>query len=292
MKYLIVDANNLGFRTLGTNVNNRSGHNSGTIYWFLSSIADAIKALKIDRCIVVWDYGKSSWRANQLETYKESRKKQHSEESSVIFEQLMFLQKEVLPLLPVVQLSKYNVEADDIIFACVDTLTPENECYIFSSDSDFWQLLDQASIWTGKHLFTGADFQKKFHFPSSKYVEYKAMVGDYSDCIKGVKGVGDKTARYILTEYGSTYDFITSNDDKAKKLFTLDAVSIFYRNKILIGLENFPDTKMLSRMVSKDLKDLKLMLQNKELLSVFRRKMMIPMVSSWPILRNVYQRLS
>ena len=291
MKYLIVDANNLGFRTLGTNTNSGTNINSGTIYWFLSSITDAVKALQIDRCIIAWDYGKSSWRSNQLETYKESRREEHSEESNVIFDQLMMLQKEVLPLLPVAQISKYNVEADDIVYACVDYLTPEHECYIFSSDSDFWQLLDRATIWTGKKKYTAEDFVKKFKFPPSKYVEYKSMVGDYSDCIKGVRGVGEKTAQYILTNYGSTYDFLKSDDEKAKKLFTQEAVSIFYRNKVLIGLENFPDTKALSKLVAKELASAPFDLQHKELMHFFIENQMVSMMSGWPMMRVTFERI-
>lgn len=103
---------------------------------------------------------------------------------------------------------------------------PEYQAVIVSTDTDFFQLVSENiavyhyhgknSIW-----YSIGEVEKKYGLPPSRYLDYKALVGDKSDTISGVKGIGPKTALKVL---------------KNERLLTPEEQAIFERNKDLIRL--------------------------------------------------------
>lgn len=104
-------------------------------------------------------------------------------------------------------------EADDIIGTLVERFktTPNLQIIILSGDHDVFQLVENDTVvadiiksgMNNLMRYNEAAVQEKFGLPPSKLPDYKALVGDASDNIKGAKGVGPKTARELLQEFGS-----------------------------------------------------------------------------------------
>lgn len=251
MTTLIVDANNLGFRQIGSNMV-AGGRQVGIVYSFITALWHAIERYGADCVAIVWDKGKSEWRKALLPEYK-VREGVSSEVAQDAFRQLRVLEKDLLPHLPVYQLGVDGTEADDIIYAAVKVSKPFGRVVIYSNDSDFYQLLDKAVIWTGKEEVTKDSFFKEYGFDCTKYTLFKAMVGDHSDKIKGVTGVGEKTATLILRDYPCLKEFADSDHPKAKLLRSTEATEIIKRNMNLIDLSLFPDAASLESYVVEEL---------------------------------------
>lgn len=282
-----MDSNNVCLRTVGLDLTNAQGTQIGTVHSFLSSLVSAIDRFKIDQCIIVWDRGKSEWRSKMVENYKSNRPTPSPIHEDV-FRQISVLQEEVLPNLPVLQLGLWGYEADDVIYAITKAVDPKDEIFLYSNDSDFRQLLNRVTIWTGSDLYTTKTFKDYYGFPASKYIEYKSLVGDSSDNIKGVRGVGDKTARIILKEYGSVEAFAASDHKKAH--LVVEDMEIFKRNLEVIGLENFPDFPKVKAYVEEELKNFTPVMDEKKLHQLFMRKMQ-PIFGKWVMYRLTLRRL-
>ena len=138
-----------------------------------------------------------------------------------------------------------DCETDDVISAYALRYGREAEVVISSFDSDFFQLItEQISVlrYRGKAttLCTPAWVREKFGVPPERYADWKALVGDRSDNIKGADQVGPKTAAALLKEFGSLEN-ILSHGGEIKKPFVRDAVlrdkKRLERNYTLIKLD-------------------------------------------------------
>jgi 5'-3' exonuclease len=163
-------------------------------------------------------------------------------------------------------------EADDLIFSTavyelggegeLSNLTeglvfesPDKDVLIFSSDRDLYQLLVWPQIKflrpqkTGEvNLYDQEAFLKEFSVNPKQWVDYKALVGDSSDNLKGLEGVGPKTAAIILKEIGSLYSFYNQIDFEAEdflRSFHKDEEDIL---KVKKFLENPKNEKLIQKM--------------------------------------------
>jgi len=204
MKILIVDATNNFIRNYAVVPTlSGTGEPNGGVIGFLRSLGLFARTFESDKIILIWDGpGGSSKRKAILKDYKEGRKpirinrnydfERIDPERNKIKQRLRLA--EYLKDLPVIQLSIPDVEADDVVGYLVKYYN-EDEKIIVSNDKDFYQLISnkvQMYSPTKKEFITPDYLLENFGIPPVNFALARAIVGDESDNIKGVKGVGFK----------------------------------------------------------------------------------------------------
>ena len=241
---MIVDAMNMLIRSFSLlKAMNPSGHHIGGLVGFLRSLGYVTRIFDPTRVVIVWDgKGGSGNRQNIDPNYKAQRATSRithwglydsrEEEQEALIGQL-FRTKDYIECLPMQQISMEKLEADDIIaYMAKEASNNNKKVTIISSDKDFLQLIDKnIEVYAPikKKVFTLENVQEEIKVLPQNYNIIKALLGDNSDNLPGVKGLGIKT---ILSEWKSfTYDPLASlNDiwdhcetqmegDKPKKIF-------------------------------------------------------------------------
>lgn len=217
-KTLIIDGMNTFIRAFAMdNKFNRYGHHVGGISSFLMSIGSAIKNECPSRVIIVFD-GEGGYinRRYLYPDYKKNRenltgcinkkvfddKKDEDRAKMNEIERLV----EYLEFLPVTLASIDKMEADDVMAYMAQYLYknhPENQVCIMSSDRDFFQLVnDRVYVYSPtkkKHYFVN-EVTTEFNCSPENYLIYKCFLGDTSDNIKGVHGVGEKKIQTLFPD--------------------------------------------------------------------------------------------
>ena len=215
-RVLIIDGLNTFIRAYAASpVTNQDGIHVGGISGTLMSIGSAIKSINPTRVIVIFDGKDGSAKRRQIYSeYKANRKVKirlnRAEPEDAEDNQMLQLLRlvEYLGVLPVTTLVADGTEADDIIaYIAYDYLRVNGgHTYIMSSDKDFYQLVSEdIHVWspTKKKLYYIEDIKEEFEIHPQNFALYRALIGDKSDNINGVDGVGDKTIKKrfpILTE--------------------------------------------------------------------------------------------
>ncbi|HEY0964857.1 MAG TPA: DNA polymerase I [Candidatus Saccharimonadales bacterium] len=195
------------------------GTPTGGVYGFASIAIEVIKKLDPDYVAVAWDKSKTATRKRKeiFPEYKAGRKRPPED----FFAQIPLLH-ELLSSFdwPVLELDDY--EADDIIGTIsVEAAKKDIETCVVSGDYDMMQLLSKhTSVYINKKgsdmmRFTEAEFEEKYGVKLPQFIDYKALVGDSSDNIPGVRGIGPKAAQTLLGEY-QTLDGIYEHIDELK----------------------------------------------------------------------------
>jgi len=216
-KVLIIDGLNSFIRVFSAvPLVNDNGEHIGGYIGFLRSIAAVIRQFKPTRTIIVFDgKGGSARRKKMHSSYKEGRsmstkfnRREDVGDQTVEQEiESMRLQmgklSEYLQCLPITLISIDNIEADDTIaYLTTDVFRQKNsEVIIMSDDKDFIQLVDKnVSVWrpVGKKYYTPKEVLDRFGVPSHNFIHYKIFMGDGSDNIKGINGIGIKTLQAKL----------------------------------------------------------------------------------------------
>jgi DNA polymerase-1 len=188
---------------------NDDGDHIGGVTGFLRSIAANIRQHKPTRCVVVFDgKGGSRRRKDLYPEYKANRANKtafnrYQEFASLEDEQDSMKRQfgrliQYLNCLPITTLSIDNVEADDIMAYIANEIytKDENRATIVSTDRDFLQLVNnRISVWSPikKKMYTPSVMQEEFGFSPKNYLLYRSFIGDKSDNIPGLKGVGPKS---------------------------------------------------------------------------------------------------
>lgn len=213
-KVLIIDGMNAYVRAFsGSPALNDNGEHVGGVYGFMNTLKSIINLIHPTRVIIVFDgKGGSQKRKQMYSNYKEGRaiKKKLNRvlESDVNEEQrsfkLQFMRLlEYLDCLPVTILSYDHVEADDVI-AYMATQCLKEEVIIYSNDKDYFQLInDRVSVYfpIKSKLYTKSSLIEEYKILPENFVWQKVIVGDKSDNIKGIKGVG-------IGKFNSTFSFL------------------------------------------------------------------------------------
>jgi 5'-3' exonuclease len=276
-KVLIVDGLNSFIRVFSAvPLVNDDGEHIGGYVGFLRSIAAVIRQFKPTRCIVVFDgKGGSARRKKMHSGYKEGRvmstrfnRRDDVGEQTVETElESMKLQmgklSEYLQCLPITLIAIDNIEADDTIaYLTTEVFRPKNsEVIIMSDDKDFIQLVDdKTSVWrpVEKKFYTPTDVLTKFGIPSHNFIHYKIFMGDGSDNIKGVNGVGIKTLQSkfpLLLDSKCTLDdvinYARSKQDEHKVYKTVvESVETMKLNWDLMCLEDLDIAGSLKRIIA------------------------------------------
>ena len=188
------------------------GMPTGALYVFTRMLMRLEEDNAPKRMAVVFDdkSGKKTFRAEMYAAYKATRK-EPPEELQV---QMEYFAKVVRGMgWPV--LAVPGVEADDVIATLVREARERDwEVVIYSADKDIMQMVgDQVSMIDALHqkTYTRDEVIKKMGVPPEKIPDFLALVGDTSDNIPGIRGVGDKTAATLLDKYGSLENLIKEN---------------------------------------------------------------------------------
>jgi DNA polymerase-1 len=205
-RVLIVDGLNTFIRAYAASpVTNSDGEHVGGISGFLMSVGHAIKAINPTRLVIVFDGKDGSARRRSIyPDYKAKRKVtirlNRSETVDKEDNQLVQLMRltEYLDVMPLTTLVADKAEADDVIaYISNDYLEQkDSQVFIMSSDKDFMQLVDNRThVWspTKKKMFYAEDVLETYGVLPANFALFRSLIGDDSDCIPGVNGVGDKT---------------------------------------------------------------------------------------------------
>ena len=217
------------------------GTPTGGVFGFASIAIEVIKKLEPDYVAVAWDKSKTatSKRKEIFPEYKAGRTRPPDD----FFAQIPLLH-ELLESFgwPMIEIDDY--EADDIIGTISVAATEKDiETCIVSGDYDMMQLLSKhTSVYINKKgsdmmRFTEAEFEEKYGVKLAQFIDYKALVGDSSDNIPGVKGIGPKAAQTLLGAY-ETLEGIYQHIDELKGAQKLK-------------LETSKDNAMMSRELAK-----------------------------------------
>lgn len=241
-KLLLIDGNSMLFRAYYATVYGRmmktsNGVPTNAVYGFVTMVNKALGMINPDAVLVAWDSGKPTFRHETFTEYKGTRKE---------------LDQELIVQFPIVReyldaygMKRYEcdgIEADDIIGSMAKQY-PDVKIYILSSDRDLLQLIDATTdVYLMKkgiseiEVMNEEKLKETMGIVPSQIIDLKALMGDTADNIPGVKGVGEKTALKLLSEY-HTVDNVYEHLDEIK-------------GKLKEKLENDRDKAFLSKYLA------------------------------------------
>lgn len=245
-KVALIDGNSLMFRSYyataytGNLMKTKDGIYTNALFGFCNMFQKILED-SYDYIFVAFDAGKKTFRHQEYSDYKGGRKPLPDE----LRMQIPII-KDYLDILPVKHYETFEYEADDLI-ASVSKLVDsgDNEIYVITGDKDLLQLVkDHITVCLTKKgvneldEYNTTNFKEKMGFNPIQILDYKGLVGDSSDNLPGIKGVGEKTAIKLINEYGSIegiYDNIDKLTGKTKELF-VSGKEVAYRCKYLATL--------------------------------------------------------
>ena len=229
-KIALIDGNSLMFRSYyataytGNLMKTKSGVYTNALFGFCNMFTKVLED-SYDYVFVAFDAGKKTFRHQEYSEYKGGRKPLPDE----LRMQIPII-KEYLDILPIKHYETFEFEADDLIASMSKKLDDgSNDIYVITGDKDLLQLVkENISVCLTKKgineldVYDALNFKEKMGFLPLQILDYKGLVGDSSDNLPGIKGVGEKTAIKLINEYGSLegiYDNIDKLTGKTKELF-------------------------------------------------------------------------
>ena len=244
MKLYVIDGNSLLFRAYfatsftGNIMRTKDGFPTNAIFGFSNMITKIVSSLDDDddRIIVCFDTGKKTFRHQQFPEYKAQRKE--TDEDLIV---QLPLARELLKAMGIFYYEEEGFEADDIA-GSIAKLASKNKIntYCYTSDKDYLQLIDDFITikmvrkgLTDIEDMTYSSLKEKMGLTPEQIKDYKGLMGDPSDNLKGIPGVGEKTAVKLLNEYGSLEEIILGMESQSSLNQTLFGSLIITKNKVL-----------------------------------------------------------
>ena len=226
-KIIVIDGNSLLFRAFYATyydpsniMRTKSGQATNAIFAFSNMITSLLTNLKKgDGIFVGFDAGKHTFRHQEYKDYKANR----PELPKDLITQFP-IARELLDKLNIVHYECDNLEADDICGIIANKAQKEGyKVYIYTSDKDYLQLIDEnitielikKGLKDIKEM-TPQTFKEEWGFEPIQITDYKGLRGDDSDNLKGIPGVGDKTAKQLISQFGDLESIIQNADTKTK----------------------------------------------------------------------------
>ena len=207
-KFLVIDGSSLIHRAFFAlpPLTNRKGQPTGAVYGFLRMFHKLLQEVQPRWVVAAFDKSRKTFRTELFAGYKGQRKATPPE-----LKDQFPLCMEVLRSMGIAALEEDDYEADDIIGTFVKKADPAVEVYVVTGDRDELQLIDQRTrvMYTKRgiseiQLYDREAFQKEYEgLEPLQLIDLKGLMGDSSDNIPGVPGVGPKTALKLIGEYGS-----------------------------------------------------------------------------------------
>jgi len=203
MKRLIIDGNNLVHRAYWVSKNQANFNEHFHIYLFLNSVKTYVKKYEPEVVFCAWDE-KADYQVNKRKTMLEGYKSTRDSEKNKDVHTLNYIIKEFLTHLGINSVQPYAYEADDVIAIFADKYKSD-EKIIVTVDRDLCQLIDdKTKVYDPirKTEFNYKNFQELLGYNKKDFVLVKALAGDKSDNIPGLKGFGKvKIAKVLNGEY-------------------------------------------------------------------------------------------
>lgn len=219
---------------------NSLGTPTNGVQGFVRHVFTAINEIQPTHVAVCWDMGKSTFRNDMFDGYKQNRPAPPDE----LIPQFDYV-KEVSNQFGFVNIGVQNFEADDVIGTLAEAYSDQNQVYIVTGDKDILQCINpNVEIWLTKkgfniyNRYTLNRFQNEYGLNPTQLVDVKAFMGDTADGYSGVKGIGEKTAIKLIQSYGSVESVIDA----------LDQLTPGQRNKIETDINNLKLSKTLAKI--------------------------------------------
>ena len=233
-KILLIDGNSMANRafyaTMGRMMKTPTGISTNAVYGFFQIMFKTIEEENPDKIIVAFDISSSEKRTKIFSEYKAGRHKA-PEDLTMQFPII----KELLKTMNIPIVQKDGIEADDILGAIAKKEGKKgNKIIILTGDRDYFQLVDiNVNIRYPKTIMGKTEYiiydnykiNEEYGLIPEKLIEVKALMGDASDNIPGVKGIGEKTALKLIIQFGSLekiYKYIENSDGKEIAKATLN----------------------------------------------------------------------
>lgn len=226
-KVIIIDGNSLMFRAYyataytGNLMQNKNGLYTNAVFGFCNMISKVVDD-SVDKVFVAFDAGKQTFRHKEYDDYKGGRKPM-PEEFKV---QIPYIKK-FLDVMNIMHYETLDYEADDLVGTVATILNnQDNDISVISGDKDLLQLakgnikvcLTKKGI-TELDEYTEDNFKEKMGIYSYQIPDYKGLVGDSSDNLPGIKGIGEKTALKLLDEYQTLENIISHEEELKGKVY-------------------------------------------------------------------------
>lgn len=201
---------------------NSKGQNTSAVMGFVNTLFDIIRRERPDHLAVCFDKNGSEERTEMYAEYKANRDKTPPD----IIDSIPII-KEILKAMHIPSIELPGVEADDIIGTLAKKAEKENyEVFMVTSDKDFGQLVSEnifmyrpARMGNGIEIWGIPEIQERFGVEDPlQVIDYLGMMGDASDNIPGLPGVGKKTAEKFLAQFGSMENLLANTDQLKGKM--------------------------------------------------------------------------
>ncbi len=219
-KFILIDGNSLINRAFYATpiLTNAKGQPTNAVYAFVNMLVKVIESIKPKYMLVAFDRKEPTFRHKMYAEYKGTRKPMPED----LVPQVDLL-KSVLDTMGIARYEQPGIEADDIIGTLAKKFNIDT--IIYTGDKDSFQLVDNTtSVYFTKRGITdideynGFNFVEKMTIMPKQIIDLKALMGDSSDNIPGVKGVGEKTAFSLVRDYTSVENLYENIDSIGGKL--------------------------------------------------------------------------
>ncbi|MBS4173788.1 DNA polymerase I [Bacillus sp. FJAT-49736] len=255
-KLILIDGNSIAYRAFFALplLNNDKGIHTNAIYGFTTMLMKILEEEKPTHMLVAFDAGKTTFRHNTFKEYKGTRQKTPPELS----EQFPFI-RELLDAYGIKRYELDNYEADDIIGTLSKTAENDGfEVKVISGDKDLTQLSsDNTTVCITKkgitdiEAYTPEHIKEKYGLTPIQIIDMKGLMGDTSDNIPGVPGVGEKTAIKLLKEFETLEKLLDSIDkvsgnklkekleeNKEQAIMSKELATIFREAPVTVSIED------------------------------------------------------
>jgi len=248
-KLIIVDANSLIHRAFHAlpPFKTKKGELVNAVYGFYSILINILSRIKPDYLAVCFDVKKKTFRHEVYKEYKAKRVKA-PDELYAQFDRI----KEVLKTLEVPIYEKEGYEADDVIATVAEKVEkdPEINVYVVTSDKDALQLVDDqtyvvspAKGGTDNKIYNPEAVVERFGLDPDQIIDFKAIMGDTSDNIPGVVGIGEKGATNLLQKYKTLdgiYDHLDEITGATHKKLSEQRDEAYFSQKLVTLVKDVP----------------------------------------------------
>ena len=247
-KIMVLDGNSLLFRAFYAMppLKTKKGQYTNAVYGFLSMLYKLMETYSPDYICTAFDPEKPTFRHQQYADYKAGRAKAPNE----LVEQFKLI-RDVLEIHNIKCIEIDGFEADDVAGTLASEAEKKGaEVYLVTSDRDYLQLisnnikvlLTKKGVTNIKEMDQQAIFEEYGIVPE-QFVDLKALMGDQSDNIPGVMGVGEKTALKLIQEYGSLDNIYEKIDDikgKLKEKLETDKIQAYMSQTLARIIKDIP----------------------------------------------------
>lgn len=223
MLTLIIDGNNLAHRARHVFNLSHNGKSVSVVYGFLHTLQSYLTKFKPDAVIVCWDGGTPNFRRIAVPEYKATRNHGDDDDYADFLRQVHELCDYAFPMMGVLSVRKRGAEADDLMYHASRITVGDK--IIITSDKDLFQAINaDTHVYNPARdkIYTKELFEEEYGIPITKYLDWKALIGDSSDNIAGVPGIGEKTATKLFSTFKELTAIVNAalghNPDKTRDM--------------------------------------------------------------------------